>query len=235
MNINIKKYHFIYLNLKERTDRRDHMEKLLSSFNLKYTRFEAIRPTKQSVIDGDYKFIFDKLGPGRKSILLENKKRSQDILGEIGCYLSHYFVLKANANSDPFVIIEDDVRISDCFFKRLNKRINNTKLNFDIARTNDFSFLFREKNISDFPECLINHNNKAVSFKKECYHHGGHMCLGGTAFNIINSPKNVLKLYESTPFNPTDLILATNKIKSVVFDCQGAWQDMEDFGSDIKI
>jgi GR25 family glycosyltransferase involved in LPS biosynthesis len=239
MNIDIKKYHFVYLNLKERVDRRSHTEGLLSSFDLKYSRFEAIKPTKESVVNGDYKFIFDKLDKKKKTALLDNIKlpSNQDVLGEIGCHLSHYFALKANVNSSPFVIIEDDVRINDDFFENINEIINSTKLSFDIARTNDFSFLFRNKDISSFSDCLLEHGDKAVSFKKECYHHrngGGYMCFGGTHFNIINSARNVLKLYDSTDFMPTDLILATNKIKSVVFNCPGAWQAQQVFGSDIK-
>jgi len=212
------------------------MEELLASFDLKYSRFEAIKPTKESVVNGDYKFIFDKLCKYKKTALLDNIKlpSNQCILGEIGCYLSHYFVLKENVNSNPFIIVEDDLMISDNFIENINEIINSTKLSFDIARVKNFSYTFKNKDISNFSDCLIQHNEKAISFKKQCYNNGGEMCFGGTPFNIVNSAKNVLKLYDSTNFHPTDLILATNKIKSVVFNCSGAWQAAKVFGSDIK-
>ena len=101
---------FKCINLKTRNDRRKLINSHLPNFNLKYEFFDAITD------DNEYNVKFPK----------EYNK------GQIGCFLSHYKLLKTH-NSDKILgILEDDVELCDDFLDRFKYIEDKFNLEWDI-------------------------------------------------------------------------------------------------------
>ena len=58
--VNLKDTLFVYINLDHSEGRMQHMESMLSPMNLNYVRFSAIKPTRESLIEGEFKSFYDR-------------------------------------------------------------------------------------------------------------------------------------------------------------------------------
>lgn len=115
-NINDIKIYFINLDLNK--DRLLYIKK--QSKNLKLVRFSAIN----GKFVNEKKLIKDK-------ILVKNHKL---LKGQLGCALSHYFLLKKlyKSSNKISIILEDDIIIPNNFKYRLNNILNNLPNKWDI-------------------------------------------------------------------------------------------------------
>ncbi|KAL3920829.1 MAG: hypothetical protein SGILL_003064 [Bacillariaceae sp.] len=86
-----------FINLDNRTERRQRMESLLDKFGLDYERFSAIGPASMNMEDYMEQHSIQTL-----------KHLSH---GEVGCFMSHYRVLEDTIKNgyDHAIILEDDV------------------------------------------------------------------------------------------------------------------------------
>ena len=116
-NLNINNIEKIFvINLKRRADR---LEKFLKKVKYlpKFEIFKAI-DGKELKYDNSYNLLYF----GNK--ILENnliKKIKGLKVGEIGCFLSHYFIWKKIIQLDkPCLIFEDDANICDDYTNKLN-------------------------------------------------------------------------------------------------------------------
>ena len=95
------------INLKERKDRRDNIERELTRVNIKeYEFFDAIRPT----LDDLNKWNPEYLKTIPKWFKRLNKDDNKYRLGCLGCLLSHYNIIKIakERNYKNILILEDD-------------------------------------------------------------------------------------------------------------------------------
>lgn len=99
------------INLKRSKERREQIEKQLKAFRLDYELFEAVDGSQMSEADLDKYLDHD------HKYFRELKK------GEIGCFLSHYGVLRTIADQKiPYaLVLEDDIELSKKFPALLKK------------------------------------------------------------------------------------------------------------------
>lgn len=97
------------INLKERTDRREAIEKELMRVDMKnYEFFDAIRPTTDDLNNWNSLFIKD-IPTWFKRL---NKDESKYRLGALGCLLSHYKIMQISKERGykNVMILEDDTK-----------------------------------------------------------------------------------------------------------------------------
>ena len=97
------------INLKERTDRREAIEKELIRVDMKnYEFFDAIRPTTDDLNNWNSLFIKD-IPTWFKRL---NKDESKYRLGALGCLLSHYKIMQISKERGykNVMILEDDTK-----------------------------------------------------------------------------------------------------------------------------
>jgi GR25 family glycosyltransferase involved in LPS biosynthesis len=122
--ISLNDIDFKCISLPTRTDRRDWVDSHLKSFNIPFEYFDALTEK-----DNNENLVF----------LPETK------LGNIGCALSHYNLIK-NHNSDKIIgIFEDDVLLCDDFHERFSYIENNFNLDWDIFFLSAFYHLNDDK------------------------------------------------------------------------------------------
>jgi len=99
-----------YINLDKRKDRKEFMEDQLSTIEIPYERFSAIRPTEQELANHFENSHFETFYKRMDGWLKKKNHSTSKILGTLGCYLSHYFVQKkANESSHgDYLVLEDD-------------------------------------------------------------------------------------------------------------------------------
>ena len=157
------KFYFIdkifYINLDERKDRKEIIEKQFKKFDISnYERFSAIKPkfnkkyntnfinqqikkylNNDKIVNDlfenyDSKYILDFDKNYIKSKNLENQKKY--ILGALGCKMSFIEIFKiCNQKYENILIIEDDALFHNNFNKHielLNKNMNNLNFNYDM-------------------------------------------------------------------------------------------------------
>lgn len=107
--------------MRSSTERRVHMETMLTNLNLEYERFDAINITKQV----DMTHTTETIGSIRPGPRQANGKTA---LGAFGCFLSHFSIIEQNRdNPEPFVILEDDIdgtRLDKKWLDEFNTKIN---------------------------------------------------------------------------------------------------------------
>ena len=125
-----------YMNLKKRKDRRDHMEGMLSELNLDYERFESICPTIEEIKFGKFKKFYEKASSRFKGYVNTKQTHSRAI-GVFGVYISSLRIHESQLeNSEPYMILEDDVKITAKTLSQLNDFISNKKYkDWDIIRS----------------------------------------------------------------------------------------------------
>jgi len=154
-NINTFFDKIIYINLDERTDRREIMETQFKHFGISnYERISAVKPqfnpkypeefintqidkflnneqiVDDLILDIPIKYI---LGFSKDYIKLKSlQNRRKYILGALGCKMSHLEILKVSKECDNILIIEDDALFHSDFIEHINKLIINLeKINYD--------------------------------------------------------------------------------------------------------
>ena len=232
----IKNTLFVYINLDHRQDRKNYMEYLLSSMNLHYVRFSAIKPTKDALLNGYFKPFYE-----RAVFWLQDFLKSDDhdqnrlSIGTFGCYLSHFMVLKKYSRKySSIVILEDDVKFSIYSLKkfiRMTKKLE--PLDVDILRPtygdgykNNDSFL---NNITS----SIYEFNSPFKHSKYVENDINHEYFGSTHFVYYHNISRVIDFLESENVFNIDAIYSTNHLKSFIVASKNIYQDRQQFVSDI--
>ena len=140
------------INLKERTDRREAIEKELMRVDIKnYEFFDAIRPTTDDLNNWNSLFIKD-IPTWFKRL---NKDESKYRLGALGCLLSHYKIMQISKERGykNVMILEDDTKFILKWFIPVSKLLENqlNKLKFhpkDIQKVKNLVCIEEWENIS---------------------------------------------------------------------------------------
>lgn len=122
--ISLNDVDFKCISLSTRTDRREWVDSHLKSFNIPFEYFDALTDE-----NNDEKLIFL---PGTKN-------------GNIGCFLSHYTLIKNHIGNKILGIFEDDVLLCDDFIERFSYIENNFNLDWDIFFLSSFYHLNNDK------------------------------------------------------------------------------------------
>lgn len=165
------------VNLKKREDRKEEMKKLFSNINFNnYEFFEAVNGS-EIPLTLEIKNLFEGNDFG-------NRK------GIIGCALSHYNLwlnlAKDNAN-EYYIIVEDDIEISNNFSEELNQAIN--LLNNNLNTINNIDFLYLGYSKYDDSENKNYDEPNKVKIKEININN----FVGGT-FGYIATKKGALKM-----------------------------------------
>jgi hypothetical protein len=101
-----------YINLDDFKGRRDAMEVSYRNTAMRYMRFPAVRPTRQSLLPGgQWNSLYEHFHPVRKPDLWDPMLAGK-IRGEIGCIASHLELLKHIKNTgrpgEVYLLAEDD-------------------------------------------------------------------------------------------------------------------------------
>ena len=233
--INLNDTLFVYINLEERVDRREYMESMLSSMNLNYVRFSAIKPTRESLIDGEFKSFYDRSVKWLKSYLDSDEPKFNKLsLGTYGCYLSHYFLLKKYSYSYPsIVVLEDDVKFNIRNLKKFFSIVSNLKCDdFDLCRPN-FGGLDDKDFLSEiFTSCYqFNYPHKHSIFVENS---SCHKFFGATHFVYYHNINRVINFLDSERVFNIDGLLSTNAINSYLLHTT-IYQNRNKFDSDIGL
>lgn len=191
-----------YINLDSRTDRRESIERQLSSIGFSYQRFPALA-------DSDA-YRFPELDLGMRNITpswSSVKFRENRAPGEWGCSLSHYAILKSyRGHDEEIAIFEDDAVFSEDFRERYQA------IRFD----GSWDILY----LSAF--CNLKQNTKIAS--GELYYlNDGMFCSHAMVFNTKSIPKILDIMRHVAPMAAAvDLIYSyVSKHAKVVFVCPG--------------
>ena len=213
----------VYINLDTRTDRRIHMERMLSRLNLPYRRFEAVKPDPETLLlDGDPYNSFYKKSAKRIRMFCENDRTKRRGAGIIGCYASHYNILKEHKGGH-LLVLEDDADFNQSFLNKLNRRISRelSPTDWDMIRC---VWPYVSKSLrrhSDLGQVVSESFVKWVSYKKRIdvdrdflpnkarynvLKNRSKSMAGGTTFQIINknSIDKILKTLEESPIDNID-------------------------------
>jgi GR25 family glycosyltransferase involved in LPS biosynthesis len=185
-----------YINLEKRKDRKDHMEKMLSDLNLDYERFEAIRPTIDELKLGKYKKFYEKLVPRFKKYT-NTELTHPRVLGNFGCYISHLRIHESQLNnSKPYIILEDDVKITTKTLTKLNQFISDVDyMDWDIIRS-----MWGSRD-AEFVKIRGVHIESKFSDQ-----HPTHKIFGGSHFSVFkNANKIVGYMSSENTFSPDSL------------------------------
>lgn len=217
-----------YINSKKRKDRKQFMENQLLNIDIPYSRFEAIVPTEKSISkDGEYySFLTRNMFKEEHSLMGIEKIPPNYFRGTLGCYLSHYFLLKkiAKSNFNNTLVIEDDCNLN-CgkSLIELKKAFTDKKIpnNWDIIRSTWSS----QKNIrkinychplsEKFKQSQIHSLLKSVHEKYSINKFQNplmYSLYGGTHFQVINkhSCQKIINYLDSNVILPIDALYTTN-------------------------
>nr|XP_039271769.1 procollagen galactosyltransferase 1-like [Styela clava] len=140
--------HVFVVSLERMRDRRLRMTRSFAMYGINYTLFEAVDGEKLN------KSYLDSLGikvlPGYKN----PDDDSNITVGEIGCFLSHYFIWKEilEKKYESTIIFEDDIRFKPKFiqkFKQVMEKVRKEKISWD------FIYLGRQRVEEKGPEELV--------------------------------------------------------------------------------
>ena len=202
---------FVYINLKERKEKNQHMIKMLKSLNLEYERFNGLKFTKNDTIKMKNRMV------KRVKEYLEDDIKIKRGLGIIGCYTSHLNVLKKykNCKYKYLCVLEDDVKFDEKTLKIVNENIdflNNKNFDWDILRS-VWNFEKIKKPFKLLNKKIYKFNSPNYQGISAINENKNYFC-GGTHFQIINI-KNIKKiinyLNRENIFN-IDGVYSTNKI-----------------------
>ena len=171
------------VNLKKREDRRKEISTLFSNIN--FTNYEFYEAVNGFEID--------------LSLEIKNLFEGNDFFnrkGMIGCALSHYNLwlnlIKDSAN-DYYIILEDDINVSDNFIEDLNESIK--LLNNNLNTDNNIDFLYLGYSKYDDNENrnydLTDENTNKIKIKDINIHN----FVGGT-FGYIATKNGALKIID---------------------------------------
>nr|XP_039254261.1 procollagen galactosyltransferase 1-like [Styela clava] len=123
--------HVFVINLERNRNRRLRINKSFAMYKINYTLFDAVdgRKLNRSYIDS----LGIKVPTGYKSPEFGNEMT----VGEIGCFLSHYFVWKKilDEKYESTIIFEDDVQFKPKFiqkFQNVMEKVRNENISWDL-------------------------------------------------------------------------------------------------------
>lgn len=187
-----------YINLEKRKDRKDHMEKMLSNLNLDYERFEAICPTVDKIKFGEFKQFYEKASTRFKRYV--NLKHTHPrAVGVFGVYISSLRIHESQlGNSEPYIILEDDVEITAKTLSQLNAFISNEKYkDWDIIRS-----LWESTNEID----KIRTVHPESKFSNQ---HPVKRLFGGAHFSVFRNAKKIVNYMSSENLIALDSVYST--------------------------
>lgn len=122
------------INLDKRPDRFKSAKEVLNICNIKYERFSGYL-VNEEIIDKNYpewKKSYNKMN------LRKSEKFSKYKFGQLGCKMSHYYVIKnAKEKNMPFVtVFEDDIILNEGYKELLNYNL------FTNLENNDWDILY---------------------------------------------------------------------------------------------
>lgn len=227
--IDIQNTLFVYINLDDRIDKREYMENLLSSMNLNYVRFSAIQPTRESLIEGEYKSFYDRSVFWMKKYL-DDKDKQKLAIGTYGCYLSHYFALKQYSSKySSVVILEDDVMFNIQNLKKFFRMTSDLNLNdLELCRPK-YGQILKELNSVGSLGFSFNsvHRNSKYADDSNC-----HRMFYATHFVYYHNINKVLDYLDDENVFNIDAIYCSNYINSFLIDAI-IYQNRKLFSSDI--
>lgn len=209
--------YFIYINLDEKKERKNHMESLLSKFNLPYERLKGIKPKKDDI---DLYKIAEHIRPWK------NPRQLPRLLGVLGCYKSHLECLKKirNLSFNYVGILEDDVYFNDSSLNYINNLIeslNRKNIEWDILRV-IWSYE-KKKCMEPLTKEIIVDNEKiykfnSTNFQSKFCGENINQINGGTHFQIINvkNINKILNFLEKEYIFDIDGIYSTNQLKVII-------------------
>jgi len=136
-----------YVNLASRQDRNSLMQTQLARLkNFSVHRFEAICPNFQMLYD----LVESKMLSRKDYFSVLAKNTSLITYGSVGCFLSHFELLKKCVKDQKiFIILEDDVTLSDDFENTIQKGLESIEYKFDRIYLGQPFPLWKDHVISD--------------------------------------------------------------------------------------
>jgi hypothetical protein len=127
-----------YINLGDFNGRRDAMEVAYRATAMRYMRFPAVRPTRQSLLPGgEWNSLYEHFHPVRKPDLWDPMLAGK-IRGEIGCIASHLELLRHIKNTgrpgEVYLLAEDDYAPAVDFKAKLPTVLQNLPPDWDSLR-----------------------------------------------------------------------------------------------------
>lgn len=210
-----------YINLEHRRDRRDHMEAMLSSFNINYERFNAIQPTINDIKNGEHRHLYEKAIPRVKKYINTQQMNPRGI-GIFGVFLSHLKIHQNQVgNLEPYMILEDDVIFTHDTLTKLDEIMTCKKYtDWDIIRS-----MWMSSNLCEKIEGV----HRRSAFAKD---NKVHTLYGGAHFSIFKNASKVVNYILQENFMPIDCIYSTN-ILNVYHRKMNVYTDFAKFGTDI--
>lgn len=222
--------HIFYINLKHRKNKKLFMEHQLSNIGIPYSRFEAVRPTEESIKKGGEHHSFYKRNrlDKAKSCIGESYISSNYHYGTLGCYLSHYLLLKEIAKSSfsNVLVLEDDCDLSgnkaltelqDSFYNKVipddwdiirstwssQKELN--KINYCHPLSRQFKKSHTCNLLSEVNGKYLNNKNNNPIINS---------LYGGTHFQLINqqSAQKIIDYLDSDIILPIDAMYTTDAV-----------------------
>jgi len=192
-----------YINLQERTDRKEYMEKMLTDLNLEYERFDAVRVSPE-VIKSKYKTFYDNCVPRfKKYINSKDKDVIKRGIGAFGCYMSHIKIhqIMEEQNDSPYIILEDDVIITQSTLDELYIVMKELKDDWDMIRSTWYSTSKLNK--------MKGVNFESKFAKNSSYVHHGY---GGTHFTVFNDAKTIMNYLLDEHLFSIDAVYCTDRL-----------------------
>ena len=221
-----------YINRDKDIHKMKRMEKMIEDINLPQERFSAICPTPEDIAPtGKFHSFY------KKSKIIEARKyfgeplNNIDLdryeLGTLGCYLSHYFLLRRayalKDRAESVIIMEDDCQLNAESLEEINNTLEKLPDDWDILRSTwsasdslkkiNFSHpLLSEFSQSMYQNCLK--DIRDLSQRRPLICPVIHSFCGGTHFQIIKvqSIPKIMHYLQSHPIIPIDSMYVTNKL-----------------------
>jgi GR25 family glycosyltransferase involved in LPS biosynthesis len=221
-----------YINLDQDFEKSYNTKTQLSTIDIPYERFPAVKPTLRDIQpDGQYYSFFKRNKFLEARSYFEEKFDWMDQekyqLGTLGCYLSHYTLLqkiyKENDHLEHVAIVEDDIKINDSNIPSIEHAIAEAPKDWDIIRsmwssTSHLSRINYCHPLSCYyePEIVKRFLPRIMNIKYDC-----RACCpvmntfyGGTHFQIIKvkSIPKILEYLDSDVLLPIDGLYSTHVI-----------------------
>lgn len=125
--------YIFYINLDEKPNKKEHIESLLSQFDIPYERFAGIKPSLEECL------AMKNVVPRIQEYLHHPEKYPRGI-GVLGCYLSHTMTMnkckKLPKKHKHILILEDDAIFTQKDMDYINDKINmlNEQHDWDVLR-----------------------------------------------------------------------------------------------------
>lgn len=189
-----------YINLEKRKDRKGHMEKMLSELNLDFERFEAICPSIDDIKFGKYVKFYEK-ACARFKRYADTDQTHPRAIGVFGVYISSLNIHESQlGNSEPYIILEDDVEITTKTISQLDRFLSDTKYkDWDIIR----SMWESDSNIIKKIEGV----HRESKFSEQYDTHG---LFGGAHFSVFKNARKVVDYMSSENLIALDAVYSTN-------------------------